>query len=113
MVGYFRWVKQRERCKTGSKVKRYVKYSGIGVGGCGSSGRCNQDTRKPRIWQRGSGVGDGDEMLGVSQARVSNAGMRQASASYNVRTPRMRDASFTAFGSLVLRCHERHEEDSL
>ena len=55
----------------------------------------------------------GDEILGVAQARVSNAGVRQASASYNDRTPRMRDASFTAFGRLVLRCHERHEEGSL
>ena len=55
----------------------------------------------------------GDEVLGVAQARVSNAGMRQASASYNGRTSRMCDASFTAFGSLIPRCHERHEEDSL
>jgi len=54
-------------------------------------------------------------MLGVEQARVSNAGIRQAGASYNGRTQRMRDTSFTAFGSLgeVLRCRERHEEDSL
>ena len=59
-------------------------------------------------------LGDGDEMLGVAQARGSDAGTRQASAGYNGRTPRMRGAFFfTAFGSLVLRYHERHEEDSL
>jgi hypothetical protein len=60
-------------------------------------------------------LGDGENMLGVAQARVSNAGIRQAGASYNGRTSCMRDAFFTAFGSLgvVLRCHERHEEDSL
>lgn len=52
-------------------------------------------------------------MLGDAQARVSNAGVRQASASYNGRTPFAHDASFTAFGSLVPDCHERHEEDSL
>lgn len=58
---------------------------------------------------------DDGELLGVAQARVSNAGIRQADASYNGRTSCTRDASFTAFGSLgvVLRCHERHEEDSL
>jgi len=60
-------------------------------------------------------LGDGEDMLGVAQARVSNARIEQAGASYNSRTPCIRDAFFTAFGSLgvVPRCHERHEEDSL
>lgn len=55
------------------------------------------------------------EMLGVAQARVSNAGVRQSGASYKGYTSCMHDASFTAFDSLgvVLRCHERREEDSL
>lgn len=95
-------------CKTGSKVKRYVKYSVIGV--CDSSSGFNQDTRKP--CGRGS-LGDGEEMLGVEQAQVGKAGTRGASAGYNSRTPFTCDVSFTAFGSLVLHCHERHEEDSL
>lgn len=59
--------------------------------------------------------GDGEDMLSVAQARVSDGEIRQAGASYNGRTPCTHDASFTAFGSLgvVLHCHERHEEDSL
>jgi hypothetical protein len=42
-------------------------------------------------------------------------GDRQAGASYNGCTPRLCDSSFTAFDSpgVVLRYHERHEEDSL
>lgn len=101
-----------KRCKTGSKVKRYFKYSVIGE--CDSSSGFNQDTRKPHVTE-GRVLGDGENMLDVEQARVSNAGIRQVGASYNGRTPCMGDTSFTAFGSLgaVLHCHERHEEDSL
>jgi len=61
---------------------------------------------------RGSGSG---EMFGLAQARVSNTGVRQAGASYKGWRSCVRDTSFTAFGSLgvVLRCHEKPEEDSL
>ena len=38
-----------KRGKTGSKVKRYVKYSVIGVRVCDSSSGFNQDTRKPHV----------------------------------------------------------------
>jgi hypothetical protein len=71
-----------KRCKTGSKDKRYVKYSVIGE--CVDSSRgFNQDTRIPRGGE-GRVFVDG-EVLGVAQARVSNVGIRQASASYKDR----------------------------
>ena len=72
----------------------------------------NQDTRKPYVAE-GRVFVDG-EILGVAQARVSNVGIRQGSASCSGRASWL-STRFIVFGSLevVLRCHERHEGDSL
>jgi len=77
-------------CKTGSKDKRYVKYSVIGVRVVAAV-----DLTKIREnHMRGPVLGDGEDMLYVARARVSNAGMRQAGASNNVRAQCMSDAFF-------------------
>ena len=101
-----------KRSKTGSKVKRYAKYSVIGASD--SSGRFNQDTRKPHVTEGQCWVTVTENMLDVARARVSNAGVdKQTQVATIVR--RVCATPFTAFGSLevVPYYHESHEEDSL
>jgi len=64
-------VKQR-RCKTGSNLKRYVKYSGIGAGGRAVAAVDVTKILESHTSGREGRVSDGgDEMVGVAQARVS------------------------------------------
>ena len=50
MVGYFRRRVKQKRCKTGSKVKRYVKYSVIGEGVIAAVDLTK--IRENHMWQR-------------------------------------------------------------